>query len=125
MTECVDGCARGWVCAWKCACTIVCACLSDRLRLEFEKEKLHVISDLEEKFKLETDKVAKLQVEIQNVRVSMEKALRAKEEELQLEVEYKELEYTLGTTNKTIADYLLEIKKLESECGNLQVCWFC
>jgi len=30
------------------------------------------------------------------------------------------LEYTLETANKTIADYLREIKKLEAECGNLQ-----
>merc|ERR1712002_724141 len=35
-------------------------------------------------------------------------------------MEYKELEYTLETANKTIADYLREIKKLESELGNLQ-----
>ena len=42
-----------------------------------------------------------------------------------LEMEYKELEmeYTLETANKTIADYLREIKKLESELGNLQVLW--
>ena len=134
--------------------------LQVKQRLEYEKEELHnVIADLEEKFKLETDKVAKLQVEIQNVRVSMEKALRAKEEELEkmrrdllremeqiqsnleieiklkndalkikkkLEMEYKELEYTLETANKTIADYLREIKKLEAECGNLQVgLFFC
>merc|ERR1712142_899908 len=37
-----------------------------------------------------------------------------------LEMEYKELEYTLETANKTIADYLREIKKLESELGNVQ-----
>ena len=37
-----------------------------------------------------------------------------------LEMEYKELEYTLETANKTIADYLREIKKMESELGNLQ-----
>jgi len=36
------------------------------------------------------------------------------------EMEYKELEYTLETANKTIADYLREIKKLESEMGNMQ-----
>merc|ERR1712042_64998 len=106
-------------------------------RLEFEKEELHnVIADLEEKFKLETDKVVKLQAEIQNVRVTMEKALRAKEEELdkmrrdllremeqiqanleieiklkndalkikkKLEMEYKELEYTLENDLNTEA----------------------
>jgi len=123
-------------------------------RLEFEKEELHnVIVDLEEKFKAETDKVAKLQIEITNIRVSMEKALRAKEEELErvrrdllremeqiqanleieiklkndalkikkkLEMEYKELEYTLETANKTIADYLREIKNLEGQLDNFQ-----
>jgi len=59
----------------------------------------------------------------------MRRDLRREMEQIQalkikkkLEMEYNELEmeYTLETANKTIADYLREIKKLESELGNLQ-----
>jgi len=95
-------------------------------RLEYEKEELHnVIADLEEKFKLETDKVAKLQVEIQNVRVSMEKALRAKEEELEkmrrdLLREMEQIQSNLEIEIKLKNDALKIKKKLEMEYKELE-----
>jgi len=95
-------------------------------RLEYEKEELHnVIADLEEKFKQETDKVAKLQVEIQNVRVSMEKALRAKEEELDkmrrdLLREMEAIQSNLEIEIKLKNDALKIKKKLEMEYKELE-----
>jgi len=95
-------------------------------RLEYEKEELHnVIADLEEKFKLETDKVAKLQVEIQNVRVTMEKALRAKEEELEklrrdLLREMEQIQANLEIEIKLKNDALKIKKKLEMEYKELE-----
>merc|ERR1712168_843250 len=95
-------------------------------RLEYEKEELHnVIGDLEEKFKLETDKVAKLQVEIQNVRVTMEKALRAKEEELEkmrrdLLREMEQIQSNLEIEIKLKNDALKIKKKLEMEYKELE-----
>merc|ERR1712168_159479 len=95
-------------------------------RLEFEKEELHnVIADLEEKFKLETDKVVKLQAEIQNVRVTMEKALRAKEEELEkmrrdLLREMEQIQANLEIEIKLKNDALKIKKKLEMEYKELE-----
>merc|ERR1719290_708315 len=95
-------------------------------RLDYEKEELHnVIADLEEKFKLETDKVAKLQVEIQNVRVTMEKALRAKEEELEklrrdLLREMEQIQANLEIEIKLKNDALKIKKKLEMEYKELE-----
>jgi len=95
-------------------------------RLEFEKEELHnVIADLEEKFKLETDKVVKLQAEIQNVRVTMEKALRAKEEELDkmrrdLLREMEQIQANLEIEIKLKNDALKIKKKLEMEYKELE-----
>jgi len=95
-------------------------------RLEFEKEELHnVIADLEEKFKLETDKVVRLQAEIQNVRVTMEKALRAKEEELEklrrdLLREMEQIQSNLEIEIKLKNDALKIKKKLEMEYKELE-----
>merc|ERR1711990_1121204 len=95
-------------------------------RLEFEKEELHnVIVDLEEKFKAETDKVAKLQIEITNIRVSMEKALRAKEEELErvrrdLLREMEQIQSNLEIEIKLKNNALKIKKKLEMEYKELE-----
>jgi len=95
-------------------------------RLEFEKEELeNVISDLEDKFKTETDKVAKLQVEIQTVRVNMEKALRAKEEEADrmrrdLMREIDQVQSNLEIEVKLKNDALKIKKKLEMEYKELE-----
>jgi chromosome segregation ATPase len=95
-------------------------------RLEFEKEELNnVILDLEEKFKAEADKVAKLQIEIQNIRVTMEKALRAKEEEMEkirrdLLRELETLQSSLEMEIKLKNDALKIKKKLEMEYKELE-----
>merc|ERR1719376_620631 len=76
-------------------------------------------------FKAETDKVAKLQVEIQNIRVSMEEALRAKEEELEkmrrdLLREMEQIQSNLEIEIKLKNDALKIKKKLEMEYKELE-----
>merc|ERR1712042_309534 len=75
--------------------------------------------------KLETDKVVKLQAEIQNVRVTMEKALRAKEEESDkmrrdLLREMEQIQANLEIEIKLKNDALKIKKKLEMEYKELE-----